>query len=150
MRSGPLPYFLEGPVAGSDIPSSWASSRVPESGRLQTNAPWLRGDPDDRSGAAEAQIFVQTMPTRGRARAGTLTIAGKNVTVTQAGVKLCCHAFCPDAAHAGQHQCRAPDPDRWLGNIYWLSYASEVFEWVSTSNQIIQVAQAVTDGKPGS
>ena len=68
------------------------------------------------------------------------------MTVTQAGSNYVATPFAlTPLTPASTNAVRRIQIDG-SGNIYWLSYASEVFEWVSASNQIIQVAQAVTDG----
>jgi sugar lactone lactonase YvrE len=136
--------ILEGPTAGNDTivlgvfpsPGIWAAA---------ANAPWLHLDPGYQSGAASTNVLFHYDANPGATRAGTLTIAGKTVTVTQAGSNYVTTPFLltPLSSPATNGILRVQVDD--AGDVYWLNDGAQLFKYVPASNQIVQVAQAVID-----
>lgn len=76
--------LVEGPGSGSD---SVTVAVTPNFGiwTASTNAFWLHLSPSNQSGTGSTNIIFSFDANPGMTRAATLTIAGQNVTVTQAG-----------------------------------------------------------------
>jgi DNA-binding beta-propeller fold protein YncE len=119
---------LEGPAAGSDsvvlavIPNiaTWTAT---------TNATWLHLNPANQSGTGSTNVIFSYDANPGVTRAGTLTVEGMTVTVTQAGSTYVAADWLTNLVSAGLSDPTGVAVDG-AGDVYFANSGSYgVYEW---------------------
>ncbi len=130
--------LLEGPSAGSDSVVLAASN----SWTATANDSWLHLSAPNQSGTHSTNVIFTFDANAGATRTGTLTIAGKTLTVTQAGST---YVAINNDYHTGVFGNEMPHrrgSGRLRQRLYRRHDNSAVKEWVATSNTVITLVSS--------
>jgi DNA-binding beta-propeller fold protein YncE len=138
-QAGPVNYsslrttnLLEGPAAGSDSAvlvanGAWTAT---------ANASWLHLSAANQSGTGSANVVFTFDTNTGSTRAGTLSIAGQTLTVTQAGSTYVAFTNMTTLVSSGLNSPYGVVVDS-VGNVYIADKGnSAIKEWILTSNTV--------------
>ena len=126
---------LIGPTAGSD---SVVLAATPEfsTWTATANTPWLHLNPANQSGTGSTNITFTFDANPGVTRTGTMTIAGKIFTVTQAGASYVAAGVVTTLALTGANQPWGIAVDG-AGNVYFADQiGNAIKKWTATNNTV--------------
>jgi DNA-binding beta-propeller fold protein YncE len=133
--------LLEGSTAGSN---SIVLAVFPNFGiwTAMANATWLHLSPANQQGAGSTDVVFSYDANPGATRAGTLTIAGQTITVTQAGSTYIQAGWVATLVSSGLNNpsCVAVDG---AGNVYIADTGNiAIREWTATDNTVTALVSA--------
>ena len=133
---------VEGPAAGSDsvvlgvIPNNAPWTAV-------ANNSWLHINPASQSGVGSMNVGFSFDANPGATRNGSLTIAGQNLAVTQAGANYVQAPYpISTLVPAGGNPAYQARVDG-AGNVYYLA-GNGVYKWIAASNQVVPIAEGAS------
>ena len=133
--------LLEGPAAGSN---SVVLAVNPSFGTwtAAANATWLHLGTANQSGAGNANVVFSFDPNPGLTRAGTLTIAGQTLTVTQAGAHYVATVAATPLVPLNLSNPYGVAVDG-AGNVYIADSGNNAIkEWTAANNSVITLVSS--------
>ena len=130
--------LLEGPAAGSDsvllaANSGWTAT---------PNTTWLHLSAPNQNGVGNATVIFTFDANTGATRTGTLTIAGKTLTVAQAGSTYVAVTNATTLVSSEFLGIFGAAVDR-SGNVYFADYGhNAIKEWMAASNAVITLVSS--------
>ncbi|HEV2695425.1 MAG TPA: BACON domain-containing carbohydrate-binding protein [Verrucomicrobiae bacterium] len=130
--------LLEGPASGGDsvvlaANGGWTAS---------ANASWLHLSVANQSGTGSTNVIFTFDANAGATHTGTLTIAGKVLTVTQAGSAYVATSNMFQLVYSGLNMPRCVAADG-AGNVYIADTGNNAIkEWVAASNGVITLVSS--------